>query len=372
MTLSQFEFHRARRAVGRNIWQARALPDARALPANPVPMGFERAQHWCNFVLWQPVVLPPDCSMSVGTLRFEAPPGRECSPVARIPWSDANTSSYRVEVIGDGRKLRIKQFLYDWAFPALDHPNLWLSAATATPIDDRYVCWFGRDYLGRSGAGIRRARTSVEFSVLAGHFSTTELRTTIGSLRASSEFAAHAIHRTRLAELSYWARYPVAPVRAPNGLWKDLAAAPTAVSWTADPGVTGEKSERASAPSSIGSFRVDSAIEYRSNDARLCRNEIVYSAGPDRGHELRYATWQLPCSLSPERGPHPGSYSTALIAGQLVYFAFVDERFGPWDAIWQYPATGQVIRLLSTSGTRLSRAWFIDAVTCCVTASSER
>jgi hypothetical protein len=360
---------------GEGEWHARSLTSPSDLPESPICIQMRQAQEWCNFVLWNPVWLPPDCSVGVGTLRYEAPPGRpDLSGMARVPWSEANPSSYRLEIVGRNRALRIKQFLYDWAFPALDQPNLWGGHTTPVPVDDRYILWIGSDYLGNQGAALRRARTSIEFSVTSGSFAADELAALAGSIRPESASAALAIGRTPLAVLSYWARYPVASVRAPIGLWVDAppSASPVTTAWTAEPRAMRLLQRGSGAPNRLGGFTADTGISHRSAEGHLRWVEIVYSGGTDRGHELRLLRYFSRSDIAPKLGGHPGSISTRQILQQTVYLACVNERYGPWDAIWQDPVTGQVTRLLNTSGCQLAYRWFIDAVTQSIKARPER
>lgn len=157
-------------------WRHRTLADPAELEARPPSSAPEEAQEWCNFVLFVPEWLPAGTRVGEASVRREAPPGRVGgSTVGRTPWSTNNPAAYRFEVSGGGRSLRIKQFLCDWAFPALDHPALWESETRALALDDHHVLWYGTDYLGHRGASARMARTTIELSVLEGDFTDAEL-----------------------------------------------------------------------------------------------------------------------------------------------------------------------------------------------------
>ncbi len=121
-----------------SLWKPKALDSASDLESTPPAVSPSDAQAACNFIIWVPDGLPNGCHFASATLRREAPPGPSTSS-ARTPWSQNNPSAYRFEIIGPGRRLRFKQFLYDWAFPTLDHPCLWESETRAVPVTGPYV-----------------------------------------------------------------------------------------------------------------------------------------------------------------------------------------------------------------------------------------
>lgn len=217
-------------------WEFQKLRTAAELDARPLALPPETAQKWCNFILFVPGRLPDDCVLRNGSVRREAPAGRVGGHTAgRTPWSENNPSAYRYEVVGAGRRLRIKQFLYDWAFPALGHPSLWKSSTRATPIDEQHVLWFGTDYMGNTGASARIGRTMVELSVLEGEFNDDDILGLYRSLDPADEGAASAIADTRFSALSYWARRPESPViSVPLGLWRIRQSGLIRMSWLAD------------------------------------------------------------------------------------------------------------------------------------------
>ncbi len=137
-----------------SLWKPKALDFASDLESTPPAVSPSDAQAACNFIIWVPDGLPNGCHFASATLRREAPPGPSTSS-ARTPWSQNNPSAYRFEIIGPGRRLRFKQFLYDWAFPALDHPCLWESETRAVPVTGPYVLF---------EAGPRSARSTTSGS----------------------------------------------------------------------------------------------------------------------------------------------------------------------------------------------------------------
>jgi hypothetical protein len=345
-------------------WQPSALPDAIALEPVPPVVAPADAQNWCNFVVHMPGAVPAECTVLPGTLRREAPPGRPPgAEMGRTPWSTNNPAAYRFEVVAPGRRLRVKQFLYDWAFPALDHPSLWKSRTYATPIDNRYVAWIGVDYLGHRGASARLRRTTVEVSTLAGEFTDAEILRLYRSLRPVSSAAAAEIAATPFAALSYCARYPATMVSVPAGLWAFRRGS------RADRGVwvTGDEAaalaSAVGAPAALGGFPLDCAARF-GGDTGHEEVEVLYASRPDRGHELRLVVQRLGrgrLSFPPDREPHPCWAGMADVAGLDVFLAFIDPRYGPFDATWRDEAAGVEVKLLSSTGVGQGRGWFLTA-----------
>ncbi|MGW6929022.1 hypothetical protein ACWGE0_03095 [Lentzea sp. NPDC054927] len=308
-----------------------------------MPLPAAEAQEWCNFVVWQPFSLPAGLAWRATTVRRESRPGRAGEVAGHAGWTTNNPAAFRAEIAGDGRRGRLKQFLYDWAFPALDHPCLWRSSTRAVPLDDRYVLWFGTDHLGNAAASVRMARTMIEWSALEGEFSDDEVLAIFSSLAPVDPVAAKAIADTPFAALSYWARSSDAPmIDVPIGLWRLRR-------WSDEDAHEGRWGHQAEVPAALGGFTVDSVAVFGAE------TECVYTGGPDRGHELRLIVQRSGAGrleLPPVPEEHPCHVSGGL--------AYIDERYGPFDAVVALP--GHDVRLLSSSGVGMDRAWFADAV----------
>jgi hypothetical protein len=349
--------------TGAATWTARSVSDHTALEPAPPPVPPADAQPWCNFVLWTPVDLPAGYTVDTGTLRRQAPPGRSPDPAeGRTPWSTNNTAVYRFEVAGPGCRFRIKQFLYEWPFPALDQPCLWNSPTTALPLDERYLLWRGVDYLHRPGASARLARTTIELSIMDGELSDEQAVAFYRALRPVDPAAAAAIGATPLAELSYWARHPdAAMVSVPTGLWvlrRSQHSHPDEVPVGAAAAVAVTRA--AGLPGMLGGFDVDSAVRF-TRPGRDTETEIVYAGGPDRGHELRLivqrpGAGRLEVPARPE--PHPGHRQIVPTGGVPVQLGWLDERYGPFHAVFAVPGTGLEVTLLSSAGVGLDRGWY--------------
>ena len=347
------------------VWTHQTLADAKDLPDAPPALSPEQAQPWCNFVVWTPERVPDGCELVTGTLRKESPPGRAGESVAgRTPWSENNPAAYRFEVAGPGRRLRIKEFLYDWAFPALDQPCLWESATYALEVDDRSVVWFGVDYMKKRAASARIARTTIELSVMEGEFSDEEILDLYRSLRPADATAAETIAGTSFAVLSYWARRPeAAKITVPIGLYKFRRRRAHESDWR-----TGTDAEREVSglglPATLGGLALDAAARFRDDEGRE-EVEAVYAGGPDRGRELRVIAQKQGCGsievpAEPEED-QPGERTQVQVGGADVQLGWIDERHGPFQAV--FASEGREVMLLSSTGPGLGRDWFLAALT---------
>ncbi|MER5950790.1 hypothetical protein ABT127_32615 [Streptomyces sp. NPDC001904] len=342
-------------------WHWHALDSADRLDPVPPPLAEHRAQDGCNFVVWRPTRLPAGCDTSTGTLRREAPPGR-VEAAGRTPWSDANPACYRTEISGAGRRLRLKQFLYDWAFPAVDQPCLWGSATRPVPFGAHRVVWLGTDYLGHRAASARMARTTVELSVLEGEFTDDELVGLYAALRPAVPAAVPRVLATPFADLSYWARHRPAPVAVPTGVFAFQRRGRTPEDTWIDSDELDAFLTGRGLPVTVGAFRADSAALF--GDRRPAAElDVVYSA-PD-GAELRLtaqAEGAGRLTLPPVRDKHPALHEVHDLDGRPVHLGYVHAGFGACDAWWHHPGQG-VLRLLSSAGPDLGRDAFVRLLT---------
>jgi len=353
--------------TGSEFWQVRSLADATELEAEPPAIAPRDAQPWCNFVLWMPAAIPQGCELVHGTLRRQAPPGRVADQTAgRTPWSKVNPACYRYEIAGAGRRLRVKQFLYDWAFPACDHPCLWNSPARPVGLDESYILWFGVDYKKNRAASARLARTTIELSVLAGEFTDAEIYALYRSMRPAVPDSVVPIARTPFALLSYWARYPSAGmVHVPAGLWKFRRTGMEYTGqWTADAAAIHSLLGEYRIPAQLGRLPADSAARFADAEGNK-ESEVVYAGGPDRRYELRLVV-QRPgeghIAVPAEHETHPHQAAQVEVAGLTVHLAWNDDRYGSWDATWSDSRAGLEAKLMASAGATLDRDWFLAAM----------
>ena len=344
------------------LWRHRVLDEPAELEDTPPALGASEAQPWANFVVFTPERLPTGTHLAEQSLRREAPPGRVGDSTAgRTPWSANNPAAFRFEVGGAGRRLRVKQFLYDWAFPALDHPALWESSTSADRLDEHHVVWHGVDYMGHPGASARIARTMIELSVLDGAFTREEITDLYRSLRPTDPGALTKIAATPFATLSYWARRPEASVVAvPLGLWNLRQHDAARITWrTAEH--TQAPLDTATVPHRLGEMTLDSVATHQGPSP--VASEYLYSGGPHRGRELRLHALNaehLAAVIEPES--HPAEHEDITVAGHRVRVAFIDDAYGPFDAIIHDGNGGPEWRLLASTDTGTNRIWFLSTI----------
>ncbi|MEU2764131.1 MULTISPECIES: hypothetical protein [unclassified Streptomyces] len=339
-------------------WRPRVLSSASGLDPVPPVIEEERAQEWCPFVLWRPTALPEGCDTSVGTLRREAPPGRVAAE-GRSPWSDANPAGYRTEIVGGGRRLRLKQFLYDWAFPAADHPCLWGGETRPHAIGDGRVAWLGTDYMKHRAGSARLAGTTVELSVLEGDFTDEELVALYAGLRPAVPGAVPRVLATPFSELSYWARHPAEMVSVPTGPYHFHRRGKEHEGDWLPPDRVAAFLTAQGLPVTVGSFRANSAATF--GDGGTVRElEVVYTT--PTGEELRLTAQKTGggrLEFPPKRDKHPAADEVHTLAdGRPLHLAHLSAAYGACDAFWQHP-DGYDLRLLGSAHERLGREPFL-------------
>lgn len=176
------------------------------LPFECDPAG---AQDFCAFAVVVPAELPRGTTITQATVRPEGPQ----------QWS-----SLRLTIAGGGRRLRLKQFHFDWWRPTSTATNLQLVQGVyrAGP----HVVFWGRDRRGRAAAAATLGRTQVELRIERGTFVELELIRLFASLRLARPEALALLAEAPFATVSYHIRAG----HGPHGL-DELAAA----CWLAEP-----------------------------------------------------------------------------------------------------------------------------------------
>lgn len=307
---------------------------------SPVESSCTSAQEHVNFVAFDPEWLPGDCEVTTVTRRPEQPPGRpskvSAADIGQTPHSEANPSSIRLEVEGDDRRLRLKQFLYDWAPVAASIAPLWRTP-DPTPFDcGEAVGWLGTDYKDNRGACVQRSRTQLEVSVSEGTFTDHELQRFLRELRPVPD-STHPVWQTPFHRLSYWVRYQCRPPAVPHGLWEYSPSRPYDSS-----DVLSRTAVRSDAPvqpmvvpDSNETFAFDSAVAFPEHDAL----EIVYRNRANGSDHLWLSAAATESELAPENPPAPADQSAKLrravdLRGTEVAFAALTEDRGAWEALW--------------------------------------
>lgn len=346
-------------------WRPHTVEDPSSPEARVKRTTSDEAQAWCNFPVLAPRGLPPDTAIVTQTIRPECCPGRPAgSAPSRSQWSEGNPSSYRFEIAGKGRKLRVKEFLYDWAPAAADQPCLWGAPTRPEPIDPDYVVWLGTDYMGHRGAYARMYRTSCEVSVLTGSFSDEEIVNLYRALEPVAPSHLALLEQQSFARLSYWGRFRTRLVDPPHGLFRFRRPEDSSYIWTDDQDVVGSWGMPRVDLQPPPAFRFDSAALFGSaDDAREV--EVLFTAGDHRGREVRIvAQWdgRGRIEIPPRSEAHPCTIGTVIHNDSPVDVAFVDHRFGPHEAIWQDEARDVRTLLLTSAGPGMDRAWFDGVV----------
>jgi hypothetical protein len=302
------------------------------------------AQGQVNFVVFESVWMPPDCTLESVTLRPEQPPGRpgvEAAEIGQTPWTEANPSSLRAILQGDGRCVRIKQFLYDWAPPAASTAPLWNSPSLMPFTCAEAIGWLGRDYMKRQGACVQRARTQIELSVEMGEFTNLELVRILTEMQPANPEASQAVRRAPFHQLNYWVRYQMRSVKVPYGLWQYNQ------SRHYDHGHSVSEIELRERPPlrvlwpANQPYELDSSLVIE--DERLPHKEVelIFRHQANLSDHLwvvvMNADSPLALPVPPELHVHHPSqtHGKRTWRKEGVWYAAVNERHGAWEAFWE-------------------------------------
>lgn len=325
------------------------------------PVAAEAAQPMLNFPVLRPRYLPPDTRMTEALLRVEAPPTEDdaIERGARPPdWTSANTCSYLMRFAGAGRRFRLKQFFYDWAPPACDHPPLWAGAVRPVPSVPPYVTWIGTDFMERAGATSRINRTSVEMSIAEGAYTDEEIAAIFSGLEPVDGQAARVLESQSFAKLTYWSRHDLPVVNVPYGLFRfgrsdDAERGAWASGALETPGIRQPRLDPASG------FVLDSTGLF--GDAETREVELIFTAPPGRGREVRFILQvgdRGRIAWPPVASSHPANGETTTLDGAEAHIRFIDEAVGPWAAVFERAGTRALVMTSSAHGH--DRAWFMD------------
>jgi hypothetical protein len=253
--------------------------------------------------------------------------------------------------------VRVKQFLYDWAPPAFDHPSLWRSRPRPRSFrlgDD--IGWTGADFRGRPAAAIQIDRTTVEVALIRGHLDNEGLRSICRGLEPVSPAARERIVTTPLAALCYQARHAEATVEVPTGYWRHqrdarkLLATAVAASEAPDdlPG-------RRIAPKSDAGYKLDSVFIYRAAESgEVIEADFVYEMPGNPGRYIRILAsrsetaggLQYPPALDEQECDTAIRYES----GSAAYHAYLED-VGPHEATWQQGGENILLLCKPTSWT---------------------
>lgn len=307
-------------------------------------MSFADAQGETNFVVFSPTWLPNDCHVAQITLRPEQAPGRpenvDAAEHGLTPWSQANPSSLRAVIHGRDRRLRIKQFLYDWAVPAASTAPLWKSERLIPFACQDAIAWLGADYMQRPGACVQRRRTQIEISVEDGSFSDDELRGILRSMQMADPERAAAVEQVPFHRLNYFMRYQVVGPDVPYGLWKYRHARRYShgrmiedpASLTDPPVPVPQFSHPA--------YRFDSGAVIEKPEENHREVELIFRHRENFSDHLWLTAINSDSALSLPSDPQPEEHPAERrrkesLAGRSISYASLTERHGAWEAWWR-------------------------------------
>lgn len=289
-------------------------------------LNWPEAQEWCNFVLFQPTLLPDGMKIVDQQLR---------------PESHAEPSTYRCEIAGQGRKLSIKQFLYDWAPPAYDHPSLWrnnkVSSIEETPIPRPYeingdIAWIGWNFKKQPALAICLKRTTIEITSIEGGFSDQELIDLCKGLTPVDQKQTVRILETPFSSLSYFFRHSKTASDVPLSYWKYNRQK----DWAMNASQSSAIPEHVLIPSSYG-YRLNSIFYFGNSSEEI---EFYYEHRDLPGSYLRVlatpANQKYSIPYPPRLGDQSCHTQILNIQDKNVYHAYLSDSYGPHELIWQH------------------------------------
>jgi hypothetical protein len=347
--------------VTQPAWIPKVAPSVESLDARARHMDWEIAQLWCNFVLLRVGQLPDDLVVTKTEMRPEAPPGRLVAndQTPRPTWTLSNRACHRSELVGKNRKVRIKQFLYDWAPPAFDCPSLWLSGSVRPFIAQDEIGWLGVDFRGLQGAAIRLHGTTVEISVLEGALADDEFGQICSGLSPADSAVLRFIEDTPLADLCYQIRHREPPIEVPVGFWAHQRKASDRCEVFHASQAPGSLPARGLVPQAPAGYRLDTVF-YFGDGANTKEVDYAYVHSSHKNLYLRLLVSPFDQAEGirfppvPDRQPCTTEHFS--MDGATIFYAFVDERYGPHEAVWQREGFNWM--LLAKPARHTDRQWF--------------
>ncbi len=318
-------------------------PDAAHVAS--VGIGWEEAQAALNFVLFRPDPLPEGLSVEGASVRPEGPP----PGALHAGWAIGNRAAHRCEICGRGLLLRLKQFLYDWAPPAWDHPSL---TGDARPfVVGGHIGWLGRDFRGHDAATVTLDRTTIEISVGGGDCPDELLVELCHALRPVSMGARAAILKTPFGRLSYRSRHEDRTPSVPVGYWRHRrgpADVPVRIHERVPPGLP------VIAPPARLGFVLDTVQVFGGPRGPL-EIEYLYADAADPGRTIRILLSRAGAEGGIRFPPSLEGPPCQVRQGD-VHYAYGDARYGPHEAVWQQD--GWNVMLLAKPAPWTDRFWF--------------
>ncbi len=319
-------------------------PDAASGTAD---LGWEEAQATLNFVLFRPDPLPEGFLVEAVSVRPEAPP----RTALNLGWAIGNRSAHRCEIAGEGLRVRVKQFLYDWAPPAWDHPSL---RGDAIPfVVGGHIGWLGRDFRGHDAATVTLDRTTIEISARDKGCPEALLVALCHALRPVSTEARAAILKTPFGKLAYRSRHEDRTPSVPVGYWRHRRGPPDVPVRVHDRAPQGVPGGHLAPPSRLG-FELDTVQVFGGPRGPL-EIEYLYADAADPGRTIRLLVSPAGAEGGVRYPPVPEGQPCEVREGE-VHTAHGDARYGPHEAVWQ--KDGLNVMLLAKPAPWTDRFWF--------------
>jgi hypothetical protein len=253
----------------------------------------------------------------------------------------------------------VKQFLYDWAPPAFDHPCLWKSRNEPFEVG-KNIGWLGTDFRKARAAAVSIDRTTIELSTNEGTFDDEELRLVCRGMVPVEPDARRRILATPVAELCYQCRHREQTIAVPCGYFAHERRPPSvelAVYRAAN--VPANMPGREVAPPTAYGFRLNAVFVYGSQESPQ-EVDYLYEADEPPGRYLRLlvspSNQAGGVAYPPRLDLQPCATGVQCIHGQDVHHAFLTDRYGPHEAVWQ--ANGHNFMLLTKPSTDTDGIWF--------------
>jgi hypothetical protein len=322
--------------------------------AKAIQDNYQEAQKWCNFILHEAQWFPDDVAVTEQSLRFE---------------QQSDASSYRLVAQGKNRTLTIKQFLFDFAPPAYDHPNLWRNPARTkegefpppkpVPLREN-VLWLGHDHRRYMAGSIGLHRVRIELTVTKGEFTEQEMIGVFNNLQVADPDYAGVIAQTPFATLSHQARHKDRASDVPLSYWHHKRN-PQEFHYAME-ATAGNLAQFGITPPDLSRFgyELDSFFVIGSELERYSEIDFVFEQSTKNGAYLRLL-------VSPPHSPspipfHPEKYTqachtkTVSIGDQDVDVAWLTEEYGPFEATLSY--RGNSALLLAQPAAWTNDTWF--------------
>ena len=344
-------------------WIHQTVSSIESQDAGVRSIGWKEAQAWCNFVLLRPTVLTDDIELESAKIRPEAPPGRpaHANQSSRPDWTQSNRAAHRAEFTGHQRRLRIKQFLYDYAPPAFDHPCLWESVNIRPFAVGNFLGWLGTDFRKLQAATVSFDRTTVELSVTEGAFKDEELQAICRGLAPAVPEVRERILSTPFADLCYQSRHREPPIAVRVGYWAHKRLPESLpLSVLRDEQIPNVASNFNVSPPGEYGYRLNSAFIF--GDAQKQQEiDYLFEHVEDAGRYMRVlvspSDMEGGVPYPPVRETRQACTSRVLtIRRQEVYHAYHDERYGQHEAVWQKDGFNIVLIVKPTISTDVT--WF--------------